>query len=152
MRLAFPIDGLLCDTDSLRQDWERRLNGDTFLSDEAFWGALTPYDDVPEFVRWLRGKDFIVMCERPKTVLSVTRGWLRSKCGLTLTKEQLIIPALKRYDCRVNGVEVFIDSSKEALENLKTETVCPVVPYLVDRTGTQGYGSLRELVENLEIA
>lgn len=144
MKLALTLDGLLTNTEALRQEW-LRINGDEkFLNDAAFWAALKPYDDVKEALKLLDGTDLYVFVVRPKTLFLPTRAWLRNNCGVELNKDRLIVPALKRYDARMLGIDAYIDSDPSVIENLKIETVYPVVPYLCDR------GAGASLVETVE--
>ncbi len=146
--IAFPIDGLLCDTEGLKTQWLRVMGDNKFLSDAAFWAALKPYDDVAEFHDFMEENnwDFYVFAERPKSLYLPTRAWLRNHMGWIATKNRLIMPALKRYDCRLMGVDVFIDSDERAIENLKVETVHPITAYYVDRTKS---GALMEVARRI---
>lgn len=146
-RFGLELDNLFCNTDKAREEWGRNDPALSFLKDNPFWGSLEPYEDIPELVAWLQGRDFVIMAERQKDRLPVTRGWLKSKCGLVVSKEQLIVPALMRYDCRLNGVTAFLSASPSTIENLKTETVVPVAGYLVNREEGQ---PLREVLERVE--
>ena len=147
MRIAFPIDGLLCDTASLKKEWLRQLGEEKQL-DASFWAALKPYEDSIELIsnavqnNW----DFYVFAERPKSLFLPTRAWLRNNFGLNLSKDTLIMPALKRYDCRLLGVDVFIDSDLKTIENLAIETVHPIHGYYVDRTEE---GALQKVIDRI---
>jgi hypothetical protein len=50
MNIGIALDGLLCDTDALRQEWLSRLGDEKFERDSAFWAALKPYEDVRESI------------------------------------------------------------------------------------------------------
>lgn len=134
-KVAFPVDGLLCDTESLKQEWASRLGDLKFLTDAAFWAALKPYGDVRQFGEYIteKGWDIYVFAERKKDLLLPTRAWLRNHAGLDMDVKRLVVPCLKRYDCRLLGIDVFIDSDIDAIENLKIETVHPIRTYHVDR-------------------
>lgn len=147
MKIAVALDGLLCDTEALKAEWLRRLGDDNFLTDMSFWAALKPYNDVAPSLRFLYGNhDLYVFAERPKSVFMPTRAWLRNNCNLVLNKDRLIMPAIKRYDCRLLGITHFIDSDPQAIENLKIETVVPITTYYVDR---KRGGSLFQTVEEI---
>jgi hypothetical protein len=135
MRIAFPIDGLLTDSQSLKAEWERQLGDEKFQIDAAFWAACKPCEDSHELINSAvqNGWDLYVFACRPKALFLPTRAWLRNHYGLELPKERIIMQALKRYDCRLLGIDIFIDSDLEAIENLKIETVCPIRAYHVDR-------------------
>lgn len=148
MKIGIALDGPLCDTEALKQEWLRVQGDSTFLSDTAFYGALRAYDDAGNALRALAvNHDLYVLTERPKAVFLTTRAWIRNNIGLTLDKDRLIMQALKRYDCRLNGIEVFIDSDQNALENLKVETVQPIRGYLVDR---ERNASLMDVVREID--
>jgi hypothetical protein len=136
MKLGVALDGLLCDTEPLRDEWLRRLGDEKFLTDHAFWAALKPYSDLHPFFSEIRalGFDIYVFAERSKGVFLPTRAWLRNNAGLNLNKDRLILPAIKRYDCRLLGIDAFIDSDPAVIDNLKIETVAPVRGYCVDRS------------------
>lgn len=136
MKLGLALDGLLCDTQSLKQEWIARTGDEKFLKEEPFWAALKPYSDVREAIGLLDEKyELYVFAERPKSVFLPTRAWLRRNTGIVLNKDRLIMQAIKRYDSRLLGVSKFIDSDPAAIENLKIETVFPVATYHVDRSG-----------------
>lgn len=144
MRIGITLDGVLCDTEALKAEWFR-LQGDyTFLKDAAFWVALKPYDDAKEAIKALGMHELYVFAERPKSLFLPTRAWLRNNCGLELNKDRLLVPALKRYDCRMLGIDAYIDSDPAVIENLKIETVTPIMPYLCDR------GAGASLIETVE--
>ena len=149
MRIGLALDGVLCDTKALEAEWSRVLGEEKFLIDAAFWGALKPYEDVGEFGAFVRAKrwDLYVFAERPKAVLLATRAWIRNNLDLILDKDHLILPALKRYDCRIRGITTFIESDPAAIENLKVETVCPIAIYHVDRSNG---GSLMDIAREIE--
>lgn len=135
MKIALSLDGVLCDTAALREEW-LRVEGDLkFLSDTAFWGTLRPYEDVTEAIAALSGHELYVFAERPKAVFLTTRTWIKNHFGLKLGKDRLVMQALNRYDCRIREIGLFIGSNPDVLENLKIETVCPIKGYLVDREG-----------------
>lgn len=148
MKLGLSLDGLLCDTESLKTEWLHRLGDDRFLRDDAFWAALKPYEDIAAAValmlsyRW----DLYVFAERPFSVFWPTRAWLKNNAGLVLNKDRLIMPTIKRYDCRLLGIPHFIDSDRAVIENLKIETVAPVATYHVDR---QQGGTLLQTVKEI---
>jgi hypothetical protein len=147
LRVAITVDNLLCDTDSLKEDWIHFNGGETkFLTAEPFWGALKPYEDVGLLTRWAqtRNHDLYVLAERPKALFMVTRAWLRNKCGLVVDKDHLIMQTIPRYDCRVNEIDLLISASPSMIENLKIETVRPVSGYLVDRASGDGFSRLLE--------
>ncbi len=150
LKVGIALDGLLCDTETLKNEWFR-VEGDLkFLSDTSFYGALKPYNDVCSAIKLLQHADLYVLAERPKAVFLTTRAWIRNNLGLILNKERLIMQALKRYDCRLHGIDVFIDSDPAALENLKIETVHPIQGYLVDRSkGTSLLDVVREINESI---
>lgn len=135
MKIAFPIDGLLCDTDGLSSEWARRL-GDDFKRDESFWAGVKPFEDSFELInnavqnKW----DFYVFACRPKAFVLPTRAWLRNTYGLNIEKDRLVMDAIKRYDCRLREIQIFIDSDLKAIENLAIETVVPIRTYHVDRS------------------
>lgn len=137
--IAFPIDGLLCDTEQLQAEWLRVMGDTKYLSDAAFWAALKPYEDVAEFSEFIEDNrwDFYVFAERPKSLYLPTRAWLRNNFDYVASKDRLICPAIKRYDCRLMGVDVFIDTDERVIKNLKIETVSPITAYYVDRS-TEG--------------
>jgi hypothetical protein len=147
MKIAVALDGLLCDTETLKQEWYRREGDWKFLSDMAFWGALKPYDDVRNLELIARQNSLYVFAERPKAVFMPTRAWVRNNCGVQLNKDRLIMQAIKRYDCRILGIDVFVDSDPVALENLKVETVRPIRGYLCDRAGGQ---SLKDVLKEID--
>lgn len=146
--IAFPIDGLLCDTAGLQTEWLRVMGDNKYLSDAAFWAALKPLEDASEFMDYIRkqGWEFTVFAERPKSLFLPTRAWMRNNFGVSLNKDRLVCPAIKRYDCRLMGVDVFIDSDERAIENLKVETVHPITAYYVDRTKE---GALMEVARKI---
>ena len=135
MKIAFPIDGLLSNTDSLNDEWGRRLGSD-FKKDESFWAGVKPYEDSFELIQNAvqEGWDFYVFACRPKAFVLPTRAWLRNNYGLNIEKERLVMDAIKRYDCRLRGIQVFIDSDLKLVENLAIETVIPIQTYYVDRS------------------
>jgi hypothetical protein len=152
MRLAITVDGLLSNTEGLKREWEDKL-GTNFKIDESFYGALRPYEDVPPLSKWIRERDFIVLCERHKQFSLTTRAWLRNHCGLMVPKDRLIMSTIKRYDCRINGVDVLIDADSSTIKNLKLERVAPISGYFVNRKGEAfdgtSYSSLLEVLDEL---
>jgi 5'(3')-deoxyribonucleotidase len=147
MKVGVALDGLLCDTAQLDAEWSARLGPD-FIRDETFWGALVPYADAGRGLRTLTvNHQVYVFAERPKAYSLVTRAWIRNNFNVLLGPENLVMQALKRYDCRLLGIDAFIDSNVRDLENLSVETVRPVRPYHVDRTRGQ---SLLTVIESLD--
>lgn len=136
MKVAILLDGVMCDTDSLKDEWFSRLGDMKFLQDAAFWVALRPYEGVSDAIKCLSKHDLYVFAERPKSAFLPTRAWLRNNCGLSLNKDRLIVPSLNRYDCRINGIDVFVCLAGPEVENMKTETVRPVTTYGVGEGAT----------------
>lgn len=133
MKLGVALDGLLTDTGTQYEKWATHL-GDNFLQDETFWGALEPHGDVgPALSKAVKHYDVYVFAERPKAYSLPTRLWLKKHTGVLFDGAHLVMQAIKRYDCRLLGIDVFIDSNPAAIENLKVETVVPTRGYLVDR-------------------
>jgi hypothetical protein len=151
MKLGIALDGLLCNKEELEREWSKRLGDTRFLEDAAFWAALTPYSDVRDAIELLKpGIDLYVMAERPKSLFLPTRAWVRKSTGLVLNKDRLIMQALKRYDCRVNGIKHFADSDPRVIENMKVEQVVPITTYHVDRAGGESLLGVVEMVNSLE--
>jgi hypothetical protein len=134
VRIGFALDGLLCDTQSLAVEWERRVGDKSYLKDESFWAALPAYDDVDSVGAYLAKSDIevYVLVERPKAFLLQTRTWLR-KNFMDVPKERLIMPAIKRYDCRLHDINVFFDSDGEEIRRFDLEKVVRVQAIHVDR-------------------
>lgn len=132
-RIGLALDGLLTDTEEAKQEWGRKDPTFVFLGDNPFWASLKPYEDVPNFIERLSGHEVWILTERPVKFRGVTRGWLRRKCGLEVPVNRIICNTIKRYDCRLNGIQVLIDSNPDVIENLKRETVNPVIGYCVNR-------------------
>lgn len=141
-RLGLALDGLLCSTELAKQEWGRKDPSFVFLGDNPFWASLKPYEDVQDFIERVREHEVWILTERPSKFKGVTKGWLKRKCGLEVPASRIICNTIKRYDCRLNGIQVLIDSDPEVIENLKRETVRPVVGYCVNR---QAGESLRDL-------
>ena len=147
MKIGLSLDGLLCDTESLKTEWLRRLGDDSFIRDAGFWAALKPYTDAGPSVKLLSvNHQVYVFAERPKSMFMPTRAWMKNNVGLVLNKDRLIMPAIPRYDCRLLGISHYIDSDPAVIENLKIETVAPITTYYVDR---QQGGSLLQTVEEI---
>lgn len=144
-RVGLGLDNLLCKTDEAKQEWGRKDPTFVFLGDNPFWASLTPYEDVPEFMERVSRHEVWILTERPVKFRGVTRGWLRRKCGIEVPVERIICNTIKRYDCRLNGIEVLIDSDPDVIENLKVETVHPVVGYCVNRNEGESLRSLGDI-------
>jgi hypothetical protein len=145
LKLGLALDGLLTDTDALSKKWAIRLGKD--YQDDAFWASLEPYSDAGKALSVaVNHHDTYVFAERPKTSSLVTRAWIKNHLGVLLDRDHLVMQAIKRYDCRLLGIDVFIDSNPVALENLKVETVHPITTYHVDRTRGD---SLLRVIEGL---
>lgn len=140
--IGLGLDGLLCNTELAKQEWGRKDPSFVFLGDNPFWASLTPYEDVHDFIERVAEHEVWILTERPLKFRGVTRGWLKRKCGIEVPVDHIICNTIKRYDCRLNGIEVLIDSDAEAIQNLERETVRPVVGYHVNR---QAGESLRDL-------
>lgn len=151
MKVGITLDNVLCDTEALKQEWFRLTGDMTFLNDAAFWVALKPYDDVRDAIKLAGEFDLYVFAERPKSLFLPTRAWLRNNCGVQLNKDRLLVPALKRYDCRMNGIDAYIDTDPAAIENLKIETVHPIATYLCDRTQESLVETVRKIREDSSI-
>lgn len=130
----------------MKEEWFRREGDYKFLSDTAFWAALRPYDDVTVLGKAVNHCELYVFAERPKAAFLPTRAWLRNNAGVELNKDRIIMQALKRYDCRVLGIDAFIDTNLGDLENLKIETIHPIRTYLLDRERE----TLSDLVKRVE--
>lgn len=152
-KVAIALDGLLCDTDALKEEWLCLMQDEKFLNDAPFWAALKPYDDVRDAIQLLsKFADIYVMCERPKGLFLPTRAWLRKNADLRLNKDRLIVPAIKRYDCRILGISHFVDSDPAVIENLKVETVFPITTYLCDRSqGESLVNVVEKVVEGIRL-
>lgn len=132
MKLALALDDLLCDTASLDLEWATKLESN-YKKDESFWAALQPYKDVSTLQKLDETIEVYVLANRPKSFFLVTKAWLRNKCGLSLDKEHIVMQAIKRYDCRILGIDALIDSDRHTLEMLSFEQVHPIEPYYVQR-------------------
>lgn len=152
MKIGLALDGLLADTQKARDQWVARL-GFEFEEDESFWGSLEPYRDIEQAMRLACSHlDVYVFAERPKTYSLVTRVWIRNHTGINLDKDHLVVPAIKRYDCRLLEIDAFVDSDPAAIENLKIETVRPVRTYYVDRArGESLVPTIEEIIEDHRI-
>lgn len=148
MKIALALDGLLTDTEQLKKEWFAMLGDYRFLNDASFYAALKPYDDVRAFGDWLlqHKPNVYIFAERQKSMMLPTNGWLRRNMGWSMPKGQLVMQAIKRYDCRLMGIDVFIDSDPATIENLNIETIRPVRNYLVDR---QRGETLYKIIEEL---
>lgn len=152
MKIAIALDGPLGDLEGLKTEWFNRLGDEGYLKDNSFWVALKPYDDIAESMDLIKSYDWdlYVFAERPKGVFLPTRAWLRNNAGVELNKDRLIMQAIKRYDCRLLGIDIFVDSDMAAIENLKIETVSPVAAYHIDREGNDSLHSLiKEIHEEM---
>lgn len=150
MRVAVILDGLLCDTAALQTEWKRRIGDDSFLKDEAFWAALQPYDDVTDFGDAIKGRgwELYLFAERPRSLMLVTRSWVRRRAGLTFAKENVIMQALKRFDARVHKIDAVITGDPSDLDNFKVEAVHPIAVYCCDRSrGENLLDTLQQIAE-----
>jgi hypothetical protein len=147
LKLGMALDGLLCDTEIARKRWEVHLGYD-FQEDESFWAMIPAYSDAKNSLQLAYKKfEVFVLSERHKNCALVTRAWIKNNCGILLDKDHLVMQTLKRYDCRLLGIDAFIDSNADALENLKIETVRPVRTYHVDRARANGLLSVVEEID-----
>lgn len=119
--VAFHIDGLLCNTEAARKDWDKFTGAKPI--NETFYAGIQPYDDVGRFAEWLDGCNFVVLTERHSSVSLATRAWLRSKCGISVSKENIVFQSVLRYDVRLLGVKLFIAGTQEVADMMSIETV-----------------------------
>lgn len=160
MKIGIGLDGLLTDTEQAFVLWKMRqsVQADSFydpkfIRNESFWMSLKSYPDVIEASKFLSESqiEVYILTERPKSLLPITHAWLRF-AGL---KNFTVVPqTIKRYDCRLLGLDAMLDSD---LEMLRTFVYDETSPVYIDRSGigelTNGRikyeNSLDEAVRNL---
>lgn len=117
MRIALGMDGLLCNLESRLQLYKDKLEIDKdpfssqqLLNDESFWAFIKPYNDLTTLLwdiqdSW-KNPEIYVLTERPKRLAMVTEAWLKKHFDIP---KQVIYSSIKRFDCRINDIEIHID-------------------------------------------
>ena len=131
MRVGVVLDNVLADSQTRLELYAKRLEINTdslwhprLISDEAFWAGMTAWPDLAFFSQAIaEGQhELFVLCERPASLLSVTRAWLRRK-KVELDHDHLVINSLHRFDCRLLDIDIFITSDSEELKKFSYDRV-----------------------------
>lgn len=131
MRVGVSLDGVLADSQSRLAMYAKRLEINTdslwhprLISDEPFWAGMTAWPDVPFFIEAIQQgqHELFVLSERPASLLSVTRAWLRRK-HLELSHDHLVVNSIKRFDCRMLDLDIFIDASSQVIDKFSYDRV-----------------------------
>lgn len=133
MRIGIALEGLLTDMETEFSLWMQRNQGGAssyldpkVVNDETFWATLRMQANTA--LTMTTDDEIYVLTIRPVKLFLVTRSWLRRE-GIVVPDENIIMRSggrLKRYDCRLNDIDYFVDSDPEVLESFKFDRCIPV--------------------------
>lgn len=139
MRIGLPLEGVLVDMDAHFHFFAPRagLEAESRMSrkvlrNESFWSSPKPNEDISEIADLMKTladvDEFYIFTERPVALLPITRSWL-TRNGLRIPEANIIFASsglLKRYDCRLNKIDYFIDCDYETLNQFTYDRTIPV--------------------------
>ena len=115
MKIAIAIEGLLCEAPFAKYTEEYYMKVKPFSDVRSAALTLTECSERPLF-----------FTESPSNMLTVVRAWLKCAGFPEANYEDIVTNVIKRFDCRMHEVDVFIDADRSALKTFIYDSTRPV--------------------------
>lgn len=132
MRVAIGLEDCIANTSQLFEEWQPRIGSDCdsffdpqFIRNESFWRAQKPILRGDLIMEALGHAELFVFTGRPPDLLGITRSWLR-KYDYRIDDDHIVFKTMKRYDCRLNKINYYVDTDLSALEDFVYDATIPV--------------------------